>query len=80
MKGLEGALWSESINNSNHLWYMAFPKMTSLAEASWVDPNITVKDKKINWNSLVYRLATDNTKFLGYIDRIINPNSDEKKV
>ncbi|EDZ90483.1 hypothetical protein [Francisella tularensis] len=57
---------------------MAFPKMTSLAEASWVDPNITVKDKKINWNSLVYRLATDNTKFLGYIDRIINPSNDKK--
>ncbi|MCH4982374.1 hypothetical protein LZV37_01925 [Francisella tularensis] len=42
---------------------MAFPKMTSLAEASWVDPNITVKDKKINWNSLVYRLATVTLNF-----------------
>ncbi|MDE4947051.1 hypothetical protein NAI56_10610, partial [Francisella tularensis subsp. holarctica] len=59
---------------------MACPKRTSLAEASCVDPNITVKDKIINWNSLVYRLATDNTIFLGYIDRIFNPNSDEKKV
>ncbi|MBK2267478.1 family 20 glycosylhydrolase [Francisella philomiragia] len=78
IKGLEGALWSENINNANHLWYMAFPKMIGLAEASWADPNITVKDKKINWNSLVYRLGTDNTKFLGYIDRIINPNNDKK--
>lgn len=77
IKGLEGALWSENINNANHLWYMAFPKMTGLAEASWADQNITAKDKKINWNSLVYRLGTDNTKFLGYIDRIINPNNDK---
>lgn len=77
IKGLEGALWSENINNANHLWYMAFPKMTGLVEASWADQNITVKDKKINWNSLAYRLGSDNTKFLGYIDRIINPNNDK---
>ena len=52
--------------------------MTGLAEASCADQNITFKDKKINWNSLAYRLGIDNTKFLGYIDRIINPKDDKK--
>ena len=67
--GLEGTLWSENIQNYRHLMYMAYPKMTGLSEAAWSPVSTTVNDEKVNWNSLVNRLGTDNDKFLGYLNK-----------
>ncbi len=66
--GLEGALWSENLTNFAHLAYMALPKMAGLAEAAWASADITTNPEgKLNWQSLVYRLGTDNPGFLAYL-------------
>ena len=70
IKGLEGTLWSENIQNFRHLTYMAFPKMTGLSEAAWAPENITVSEEgKLNWESLIKRLGDNNEKFLGFINK-----------
>ena len=73
IKGIEGTLWSENIMNSRHLGYMAFPKMTGLAEAAWAPESTTVdrQNSQINWASLAKRLGHhNNTHFLGWLYRI----------
>ena len=66
--GLEGTLWTENIPNFNHLMYMALPKMTGLAEASWASSSTTNVNGKVNWQSLAYRLGSDNHDFLGFLN------------
>jgi hexosaminidase len=34
-------------------------------------------NNRINWNNLVYRLGTNNSKYLGYLSNIINPSDDD---
>ncbi len=71
--GLEGTLWSESLVNSRHLFYMALPKMTGLSEAAWAPESVTVnKDNQVDWKSLTKRLGTDNNGYLGYINKKYN--------
>jgi len=68
--GLEGTLWSESIVNSRHLFYMALPKMTGLAEAAWSPAAVTVdNNNQVDWKSLTKRLGTDNNGYLGYLNK-----------
>ncbi|HJO94992.1 MAG TPA: family 20 glycosylhydrolase [Victivallales bacterium] len=69
--GVEGTLWSENIPTERHLFYMALPKMTGLAESAWSAENITVdKDFKVNWTSLTKRLGKNNKGFLGYLNKV----------
>lgn len=69
--GIEGALWSENMMNYDHLVYMAVPKMAGLAEAAWSSQESTTsEDGKINWQSLSYRLGSDNSGFLGYLNQM----------
>lgn len=35
--GVEGALWTEYINNFERLCYMAFPRFTAIAESGWTE-------------------------------------------
>ena len=71
IQGVEGALWSELIPTSEHLFYMLLPKMLGLAEASWSPEN------SLNWRSLAYKLGCGVT-YRGYPDGIsqeIPPNT-----
>ncbi len=69
--GIEGTLWTENFANFSHLIYMAMPKMTGLAEATWASTEITTTpDGKLNWKSLVYRLGVDTQGFLNYFYQI----------
>lgn len=64
--GLEGALWSELLPTSEHMFYMALPKMAGLAEASWSSPTI------LNWCDLAPRLGDGKTGFLNYLSNTYN--------
>ncbi len=74
--GLEGGIWSENMMNFRHLIYMAFPKMTGLAEAAWAPKSITagigVNKTKVNWKGLLERLGTNKNEhgFLWYLNNI----------
>jgi hexosaminidase len=71
LQGLEGALWSENLSNFAHLAYMALPKMTGLAEAAWASKDITTDVAGVlNWQSLAFRLGTDESGFLAYLHQI----------
>lgn len=59
--GVEGALWSELIPNSNQLFYMALPRMSGLAEAGWS------RQSNLNWQHLSTRLGNGKTGFLAYL-------------
>ncbi|MCC2645456.1 MAG: hypothetical protein K0R94_1234 [Burkholderiales bacterium] len=61
--GVEGALWSELIPSEEHLFYMALPKMSGLAEAAWTDK------KYISWLSLAVRLGCGKSGFLAYLNK-----------
>ena len=61
--GVEGALWSELIPTGEHLFYMALPKMSGLADAAWSDK------KDISWRSLAVRLGCGKTGFLAYLNK-----------
>lgn len=61
--GIEGALWSELIPGSEHLFYMAVPKMSGLADAAWSDKN------DISWRSLAVRLGCGKSGFLAYLNK-----------
>ena len=65
--GVEGALWSENLMNARHMEYMVLPKITGLAEAAWGNFSQTVVNGAVNWQSLAYRLGTDNSRILGYL-------------
>ena len=64
--GLEGALWSELLASNEHLWYMALPKMSALAEAAWSN------ESDLNWRSLANRLGCGKTGFLAYLNKNYN--------
>lgn len=68
--GLEGALWSETIATFEQLIYMSLPKMAGLAEAAWSPSSLTVKNDKINWQNLAYRLGNGKKGFLAYLNKI----------
>ena len=61
--GLEGALWSELLPSNEHLWYMALPKMSALAEAAWS------QESDLNWQSLANRLGCGKAGFLAYLNK-----------
>jgi hexosaminidase len=69
--GIEGTLWSENIPTERHLFYMALPKMTGLAESAW-SPKETTSNSyyEVNWTSLTKRLGKDNKGFLGYLNKV----------
>jgi hexosaminidase len=64
--GLEGALWSELLASNEHLWYMALPKMSALAEAAWSN------ESDLNWRSLANRLGCGKSGFLAYLSKNYN--------
>jgi len=72
--GLEGALWSENLASSDHLFYMALPKMPALAEAAWSPVNTTAKTQKLNWQSLAIRLGCGKDGFLAYLNNLYQVN------
>mgnify|MGYP006313932411 FL=1 len=67
--GLEGALWTDVIPNYEHLVYMALPKMSGLAEASWsLDPD-SDNNSQANWQSLARRLGCGSDGLLHFINQ-----------
>jgi hexosaminidase len=55
--GSQGQLWSEYITSPEHLEYMAFPRLTALAEVLWSSA------KQRDWASFQQRLVTHRTRF-----------------
>jgi len=37
--GIQGQIWSETLRNTDRLYYMLFPKLLSLAERAWAAPS-----------------------------------------
>ncbi|BBH54396.1 family 20 glycosylhydrolase [Fluviispira sanaruensis] len=71
--GIEGTLWSENLPTYAHLTYMALPKMTGLAEASWASVTFTTEaNLKTNWQSLIHRLGCGEKGFLSFIYNVYN--------
>ncbi|MER5392398.1 beta-N-acetylhexosaminidase [Saccharopolyspora sp. NPDC002686] len=50
--GVEAPLWSETLENSDHIEFMAFPRLPAIAELAW-SPKGTH-----DWNSFAQRLST----------------------
>ncbi len=67
--GIEGALWSEHLASFEQLIYMALPKMSGLAEASWSPRARSSSDQKVNWQSLATRLGCGESGFLSYLNK-----------
>ena len=55
--GLEAPLWSETLENSDHIEFMAFPRLPAYAELGW-SPWSTH-----NWNNFRQRLATQGPRW-----------------
>ncbi|MBA2650782.1 MAG: family 20 glycosylhydrolase [Tatlockia sp.] len=60
IKGVQGQLWSEQILSATHLDYLAFPKMTALAELAWSLPT------RRNWQNFSERLREKHLPRLDY--------------
>lgn len=50
--GVQGQLWSENVISRERMDYLAFPKITALAEMGWTAAT------NINWNNFSHRLGT----------------------
>ncbi|QIZ38912.1 beta-N-acetylhexosaminidase [Saccharopolyspora sp. ASAGF58] len=50
--GVEAPLWSETLENSDHIEFMAFPRLPAIAELGWSPKSAQ------NWESFSQRLAT----------------------
>jgi len=61
MLGVEGALWTELVPSSEHLWYMLVPKLAGIAEAGWSNPSTD------NWAEFSQRLGCGKQGFLAYL-------------
>jgi hexosaminidase len=68
--GIEGALWSENLANYKQMIYMALPKMTGLAEASWSSSAVTQNNNQVNWQSLAARLGCSGSGYLSYLNKL----------
>jgi hexosaminidase len=68
--GIEGALWSENLANYKQMIYMALPKMTGLAEASWSPSAVTQSNNQVNWQSLAARLGCSESGYLSYLNKL----------
>ncbi|MFC7340114.1 beta-N-acetylhexosaminidase [Saccharopolyspora griseoalba] len=50
--GVEAPLWTETLETSEHLEFMSFPRLPAIAELGWSPP------QELNWESFRQRLAT----------------------
>nr|WP_231626929.1 beta-N-acetylhexosaminidase [Streptomyces apocyni] len=57
LKGVEAPLWSETIENSRHIEYMAFPRLPGVAELGW-SPAATH-----DWDGYKVRLAAQGPRW-----------------
>ena len=69
--GGQGNLWTEYIANLKHVEYMAFPRLSALAEVTW-----SAKEAR-NFNDFTRRLKTDNQRLdqLGVSYRLYQPET-----
>jgi hexosaminidase len=57
IKGVQGNIWTEFIPNFNHLQYMAFPRLSALAEVAW-----SAREKK-NWEKFKLKMETEYNRY-----------------
>jgi len=50
--GVQGALWSEKIDNDNRLEYMLLPRLLAVAEKAWAPEPQWENEGEKNWNEL----------------------------
>ncbi|MGP3984708.1 beta-N-acetylhexosaminidase [Streptomyces sp. KR80] len=55
--GVEGPLWSETISKSDHIEFMAFPRLPGVAELGWAPAS------EHNWESYKQRLAAQGPRW-----------------
>ncbi|MGK5630049.1 family 20 glycosylhydrolase, partial [Streptomyces sp. URMC 123] len=55
--GVEAPLWSETISTSDHIEYMAFPRLPGIAELGWSP------ERALNWESYRTRLAAQGPRW-----------------
>lgn len=57
IKGVEAPLWTETLETTGHLDFMAFPRLPAIAELGWSSP------KQHDWNSFRERLAAQSKRW-----------------
>lgn len=55
--GIEAALWSETVSNSDEIEYLIFPRLPGHAEVGWTSPSLR------NWDEYRTRLAAHGPRF-----------------
>jgi len=74
--GLQGQLWGETINTSERIEYLLFPRLCALAERAWAkepnwakinDPIAQKKAYQKDWNQFVNRLSQIELPRLDYL-------------
>ncbi|WP_277744870.1 beta-N-acetylhexosaminidase [Streptomyces sp. LX-29] len=55
--GVEAPLWSETISTSDHIEYLAFPRLPGIAELGWSPPS------RHDWSSYRVRLAAQGPRW-----------------
>jgi hexosaminidase len=55
--GIEAALWSETVSNSDEIEYLIFPRLAGHAEVGWTSPSLR------NWDDYRKRLAAHGPRF-----------------
>ncbi len=55
--GIEAALWTETVSNSDELEYLVFPRLPGHAEVGWTAPS------QRNWDEYRKRLASHGSRF-----------------
>ncbi|MDR6785227.1 hexosaminidase [Pedobacter africanus] len=57
IKGIQGNIWTEFIPDFHHLQYMAFPRLSALAEVAWSTP------EKKNWEKFKQKMETEYSRY-----------------
>lgn len=57
IKGIQGNIWTEFIPDFNHLQYMAFPRLSALAEVAWSAP------EKKNWERFKLKMEREYSRY-----------------
>ncbi|MBK3518894.1 beta-N-acetylhexosaminidase [Carboxylicivirga marina] len=73
--GIEAALWTEFISSQKRLEYMAYPRLSAIAEKAWT------KEENMNWESFQQRLSEQYRRYemAGINYRIPDIDTEERK-
>ncbi|MDH4297259.1 MAG: family 20 glycosylhydrolase, partial [Cyclobacteriaceae bacterium] len=74
--GIEAAIWTEFITNQKRLEYMAYPRLSAVAEKAWTN------EEELDWEAFQKRLSVQYLRYkkAGINYRIPNLSIEERKI